>query len=253
MKQETVVLLNNLNKRFYQLTAEEFSKTRSFYWKGWKELVEPLKEIGKNHPQLKVLDIGCGNGRFGEFLYKEKIHKKFIYHGADNSKELLKFAKDRLKDFRFEKELFYLDVIEGLINNNLDELLPQKKYQVITLFGVLHHIPSLKLRKKLIKVIEEHLTSGGVFVFTAWRFLNEKRFEKKQIHPAIAKINPDELEKNDYILDWQRGVTAYRYCHYTDDEEVKKLIESTTLELEKEYTADGKSGNLNFYQILRKP
>lgn len=253
MKQETVVLLNKLNKRFYQITAEEFSKTRSFYWKGWKELVEPLKKIGKNHPQLKVLDIGCGNGRFGEFLHKEKVHKKLIYHGADNSKELLEFAEDRLKDFKFEKELFSLDLTEGLINNNLEDLLPQKKYQVITLFGVLHHVPSLKLRKKLIKAIEDHLTSGGVFVFTAWRFLNEKRFEKKQIHPAIAKIDPDELEENDFILDWQRGVTAHRYCHYTDDEEVKKLIEETSLELEKEYTADGKSGNLNFYQILRKP
>ena len=83
--------------------------------------------------------------------------------------------------------------------------------------------------------------------------MNEKRFEKKQIHPAIAKIDPDELEENDFILDWQRGVTAHRYCHYTDDDEVKKLMEATTLVLEKEYTADGKSGNLNFYQILRKP
>lgn len=253
MKQETVLELNKLNQQFYKITAEEFSKTRSFYWKGWKELVEPLKKIGKDHSQLKVLDIGCGNGRFGEFLWKEKVHKKLIYHGADNSKELLEFAEQRLNNYKFEKKLFYLDVIDALINNNLDELLPQKKYQVITLFGVLHHIPSFKLRKKLINIIAEHLTSDGLFVFTAWRFLNEKRFEKKQIHPAIAKINPDELEENDFILDWQRGVTAFRYCHYTNDEEIEKLIDETSLELEKEYTADGKSGNLNFYQILRKP
>lgn len=187
MKPETILQLNQLNQRFYQITAEEFSKTRSFYWQGWKELLEPLKKIGQNHPQLKVLDIGCGNGRFGEFLWKEKVHKKFIYHGADNSKELLAFAEKRLAEYKFEKQLFYLDVIDALINNKLDEVLPQKKYQVITLFGVLHHIPSFKLRKKLIDAIAEHLTNDGVFVFTAWRFLNEKRFEKKQIHPTLAK------------------------------------------------------------------
>ncbi len=253
MKPGTIVQLNQLNQRFYQITAEEFSKTRSFYWQGWKELVEPLKKIGANHPQLKVLDIGCGNGRFGEFLFKEKIHQKFIYHGADNSKELLDFAKKRLMAQSFEKELFYLDIIDALINNKIDELLPQKKYQVITLFGVLHHIPSFKLRKKLIDTIAEHLTNDGIFVFTAWRFLNEKRFEKKQIHPTLAKVDPEELEENDYILDWQRGATAYRYCHFTNDEEIQKLIKATNLELEKEYTADGKSGNLNYYQILRKP
>ena len=66
MKQATILQLNDLNQHFYKVTAEEFSKTRSFYWKGWGELIEPLKEIGKNHPQLKVLDIGCGNGRFGD-------------------------------------------------------------------------------------------------------------------------------------------------------------------------------------------
>lgn len=253
MKQATITQLNKLNKQFYRVTAEEFSKTRSFYWQGWKELLEPLKAIGKNHPQLKVLDLGCGNGRFGEFLYKEKIHKNFIYHGADNSQELLEFAQKRLATCEFEKELFNLDVTDALTNDNLNDLIPQKKYQVITLFGVLHHIPSFKLRKKLINTIADHLTNDGVFVFTAWRFLNEKRFEKKQIHPTLAKIDPDELEENDFILDWQRGVTAYRYCHYTNDEEIKKLIAETTLELEKEYTADGKSGNLNFYQILRKP
>ncbi|MBT4124218.1 MAG: class I SAM-dependent methyltransferase [Candidatus Pacebacteria bacterium] len=253
MKQATILQLNDLNQHFYKVTAEEFSKTRSFYWKGWGELIEPLKEIGKNHPQLKVLDIGCGNGRFGEFLWKKSIHKKLVYHGGDNSQELLDFAQQRLGEHSFEKNLFYLDLINALIKDNLSEVLPQKKYQVITLFGVLHHIPSQKLRKKLFSAIEDHLTNGGIFVFTAWRFLNEKRFEKKQLHPGLVKIDPDELEENDFILDWQRGLTAYRYCHYTSDKEVKELTKNTSFTLEKEYTADGKSGNLNSYQILRKP
>jgi len=253
MKQETVLQLNRLNQRFYQITAEEFSKTRSFYWQGWKELVGPLTELGKSHSQLKVLDLGCGNGRFAEFLQKEGVHKKLVYHGGDNSKELLAFAQSRLEKQSFEKNLFYIDLIDALINDNLTNILPLKKYHVITLFGVLHHIPSFALRKTLFNALAERLTDGGLLVFTAWRFLNEKRFEKKQIHPTLAKIDPDEIEENDYILDWQRGLTAYRYCHYTNEGEAKKLIEQTSLVLKKEYTADGKSGNLNNYQILSKP
>lgn len=253
MKQETVLQLNALNERFYRLTAEEFTKTRSFYWKGWKNLVEPLTEIAQEHPQLKVLDLGCGNGRFGEFLWKEKIHKDLLYHAGDNSQKLLEFASEKLASYPFEKKIFTIDLIRSLLDKSFSENLPQKKYHVITLFGVLHHVPSQTLRYQLIETLADHLVNGGVLIFTAWRFLNETRFRKKQLHPTLVGIDPEELEKNDHILDWQRGVTAYRYCHYTDETEMENLTQKSGLELVKEYTADGKSGNLNTYRILKKP
>ena len=253
MKPETVLQLNSLNQRFYRVTAEEFSKTRSFYWKGWKQLIQPLKTLAEKHPQLKVLDLGCGNGRFGEFLWKEGIHEHLIYHGGDNSKELITFATEKLQPYPFEKEIFFVDLIDGLLKKNLEQVLPQKKYHVITLFGVLHHVPSQALRSQLFQTLENHLVNGGILVFTAWRFMNESRFEKKKLHPTLIGINPDDLEENDHILDWQRGLTAYRYCHYTDAAEIEKLTEKTSFELVEEYTADGKSGNLNTYRILRKP
>lgn len=251
MKIQTIRQLNQINTRFYQLTAGEFSKTRSFYWQGWEDLIPHIKKLGQDLKVLKVLDLGCGNGRFGEFLQKNKLHKKIEYHGADNSGTLLKFAAKRLEKLITHK-LFELDIIERLLAGNFEKKLPNKKYHLITLFGVLHHIPSKKLRRKLFLELEKHLANDGLLVFTSWKFLNEKRFEKKQIHPKIVEVEPTDLEENDYILDWQRGITAHRYCHFTSNEEVKELIKNTNWKIAHEYTADGKSGNLNTYTILEK-
>lgn len=251
MKTSIIRQLNQINAKFYEITAEEFSKSRSFYWQGWKDLIPHIKKLGKDLPTLKVLDLGCGNGRFGEFLYKKKVHPKIQYHGGDNSDRLLKFADKRLGK-EIPHKLFHVDIVKSLLTGNLSGKIPNQKYHLITLFGVLHHIPSKKLRRQLFLELEKHLVNGGLLVFTAWRFLNEKRFDKKQIHPEIIGINPDDLEENDYILDWQRGITANRYCHFTSDEEMKKLVSGTKLNIIDEYIADGKSGNLNAYTILEK-
>ena len=252
MKIALIHQLNKINARFYQLTATEFSKTRSFYWQGWKNLLPFIQPLAKEKTPFKVLDVGCGNGRFGEFLFRQKISKKLIYHGLDNSQELLNFAQQRLEPLKFEKEFMTIDLVESLLHQTLSEEIPYKKYHLTTLFGVLHHIPSQKLRQELVQLLGNSLVSGGFLVLTAWRFLNEKRFEKKQIHSSIVQIDPEELEKNDYILDWQQGRTAYRYCHYTDEQEMKKLITNSGLKLVQEYVADGKSENLNHYVVLRK-
>src|SRR3989304_432552 len=253
MKVSTIRQLNEFNAKFYQLTAEEFSKTRGFYWQGWKELLPILQPVVKEKSQFKVLDVGCGNGRFGEFLFRQVAKKKLVYHGLDNSQSLLATAQKKLAPLKFEKEFFTVDVVESLLDQSLENKLPHKKYHLTTLFGVLHHIPSTKLRQELIKTLSNSLTSGGLLVMTAWQFLNDERLAKKQIHPSIVQIDPEELESNDFILDWQRGLTAYRYCHFTDDQEMEELVKNTDLKFLKRYSADGKAGNLNAYLVLQKP
>src|SRR3990167_4678759 len=113
MKSSTIRQLNEFNAKFYQLTAEEFSKTRGFYWQGWKELLPILQHMVKGKAQFKVLDVGCGKGRFGEFLFRTVAKKKLVYHGLDNSEALLDAARQKLEPLKFEKEFFTVDVVES--------------------------------------------------------------------------------------------------------------------------------------------
>jgi len=70
-------------KENYNLIAEEFSATRKEIWEELEFLFKDLKE-GE-----KVLDLGCGNGRW----YKVFKEKKVDYFGLDNSEKLIKLQK----------------------------------------------------------------------------------------------------------------------------------------------------------------
>jgi hypothetical protein len=82
----------------------------------------------------------------------------------------------------------------------------------------------------------------------AWRFYEVARFRER-----IVPWNDDiEVETNDYLLDWRRGERAFRYCHYINDDEHDDLIVAAGLSSVSDYRADGASGSLNRYSVLKK-
>ena len=118
------------------------------------------------------------------------------------------------------------------------------------MFGVIHHIPSFELRKKLITEAYTHLKKGGLLIFTNWLFLHDSSLKKRVINPEDVGIIPAQLESNDYILDWQRGTFGIRYCHLVDESELSQLLES--LPPPDTFIADGKEGTLNRYVVITK-
>ena len=245
--------LNQLNRQFYQQVATSFSESRSYYWQGWNKLVPYIQELAqKNDNQVTVLDIGCGNGRFGLFLAEQLPEIKIKYIGADNSQELLKIAQAQTLSPNIKAEFIELDIIESLLDESLEKKLQTFKPHFITSLGVLHHIPSFELRQNFISQLSNVLSQPGYLAFTTWNFLDTKRFQKKIIDPVQVKIDPEKLEKHDVILDWKRGQTAHRYCHYADQEELESLVENSQLEQASQFKADSKSGKLNTYTVLKK-
>ncbi|MBU2543301.1 class I SAM-dependent methyltransferase [Patescibacteria group bacterium] len=245
--------LNRLNQQFYQRVATSFSDSRSYYWQGWNKLVPYLKELSKDRRRhITVLDIGCGNGRFGSFLAQQLQEIKIKYIGIDNSEELLKIAHSQSLSQNINFEFIKLDIIEALLDGSLEKKLQSLSPHFIMALGMVHHIPSFKLRQNFLSQLAHVLSQPGYLAFTTWNFLDTKRFQKKIVNPNQVNIDPQKLEKHDVILDWKRGETAYRYCHYADHEELQALVQTAQLEQVSQFKADSKSGKLNTYTILKK-
>lgn len=252
MKKSVIRQLNQLNQHFYQTVTEPFNNSRSYYWQGWNKLVPYVQELTAERTRTIVMDVGCGNGRFGLFLREQIPEESIQYVGVDNSNELLEIAQRQYQYVRMEPKFIELDLVESLLDDSLVEKLSDHRAHFIAVLGVLHHIPSLELRQKLITDLGKLIVKNGYLAFTTWNFMESERLQKKVVPANKVSIDETELEAHDMILDWQRGVTAYRYCHYADEDERRQLIANSELTEASQFTADGKSSKLNTYVVLQK-
>lgn len=229
MNTETRRRLNAINREFYRITADEFDQTRGTSWPGWEHLRPYLKA------PLSVLDVGCGNGRFGLFLRER--YAGVQYYGMDNSGALLQHARVALGA---DATLEFRDVVEMPPDAG--------EYDLVVAFGLLHHIPGAVERQDFVRALAQRVKPDGLLAFACWRFYEYERF-RERITPW-----PDDLavEPNDYLLDWRRGAVALRYCHYVDDDEQAALMSASGLHEVTTYRADGQDGQSNGYSLLRK-
>lgn len=234
MDNHTIKRLNQINFAFYRRTAGHFNRTRQSAWAGWYTLLPYLSL------PLAVLDVGCGNGRFGLFL-AEQLEGPISYYGVDNSQALLAEAQAALAKTRLDFRLEERDVIEKPLDTS--------SYELVVAFGLLHHIPGWKHRQQFVQNLAERVMAGGLLIFASWRFYEYERFRER----IVSWPGDFDVEKHDYLLDWRQGTQALRYCHYIDNQEQAALIQASGLEEVQTYRADGKTGNLNCYSILRRP
>jgi len=236
MDPETRAALNALNRAFYDAEARAFSDTRDHPWPGWARLLPQLRPL----PRLRVLDVGCGNARFARFLLEQGIECE--YTGLDSSPALLELARREVRGARLQLHDLVLDSPESL---------PIGPFELITLFGVTHHIPGEADRQTLLLSLSERLAAQGLLVFTSWQFAREERFARRVLPFDGEAIDPAKLEPGDQLLQW--GVDgARRYCHATSEEERARLVAALPLELVDEYESDGRSGHLNRYDVLQR-
>jgi len=248
MDEETLQRLNQLNQTFYVTVATSFDESRSQAWQGWLQLESILNTKAGSIQPLSLLDLGCGNGRFGVFL-QEKVSGEIAYDGWDNNKQLLQSAAEKLKQTNLSFSLTQLDLLE-----KIQEAPSPRKFDAITAFGIFHHIPSQKLRHKLIDFCYQQLSPDGILILTFWHFTQLKQFQRQAQDSTISSLGIDatQLEPNDYILDWQRGKSAYRYCHLVSQAEETQLIESQKWDVLSNFWADGHDSHTNHYLVLQK-
>lgn len=250
MDEQTLRSLNAINRAFYSANAAEFDESRSAPWPGWTQLLPHVRQIRRepSTSALWVLDVGCGNGRFGAFLADRLPAGEICYCGIDSSPPLISRARERALPFA-GVEFQLMDFVES--GNDL----PSGPFSLIGLFGILHHVPGDANRRKLLGWLGERLAPGGVLALTTWQFEAFARFQSRLIpwreynRTAADPIEAAQLEPGDHLLPWGDEGFAHRYCHFTSEGDTRDLLEGLSFEIIDSYAADGREGNLNRYFI----
>jgi tRNA (uracil-5-)-methyltransferase TRM9 len=249
MNASTASALNRINRRFYAEIADAFSATRRDPWPGWKRAIEAMQAVNGSGP--RVLDVGCGNGRFASYLETE-WGPEFDYLGIDSSDALLEHARmahDGKPRVALERFDFLPDT--GAIET------PDGEFDLVVLFGVLHHVPAHRNRRMLLTKLTERLAPGGLLVVAAWQFASAPRYRDRILtweqynENAPEPIDLNELEKGDFLLGWADSPSP-RYCHGVDSKEMDRLLADLPTDPVCRFTADGKTDDLNLYAVERR-
>ncbi|MCF7907008.1 methyltransferase domain-containing protein [Patescibacteria group bacterium] len=205
MKKEKVRKILKQNEKIWELIAEDFSKTRK---ENWKE-IQPFFSFLKKGD--KILDLGCGNGR----LYQALSPQKIKYIGLDNSKNLIEIARKKFIDSSSQKKFPLFLKGDAL---RLKAQFPDQEFNAIISIAFLHHIPSFRLRMKIIKDCFDLLKPGGFLMMTVWNLRQWRLINKYQLYSLF-------WGQSNVFIPWRSGdYRADRYHYAFRLKELKKMF-----------------------------
>ena len=237
MKDEIAHQLFDLNQRFYDQVASAFNKTRQVQMHGFHEAL-PFFPDGK----LDVLDAGCGNGRFSEFM--SQSGKLSSYTGIDFSAGLLAQAAENYSHLPESVRFEQVDLRQPGFLSEFGT------YDLITHHAVLHHIPQKSRRQAIINELAAHLKKDGMLMLSTWQFATNERQKRKITDWNNVGLTPNDVESGDYLLTWNRAGFGYRYCCMVDVAQTAELAQNAGLKIVKQYLEDGKERDLSLYTLL---
>ncbi len=236
MKEETAKAILESNAIGYEKIAEEFSQSRTYFWKELEFVKDYIKE------NSSILDVGCGNGRFFEIIKDKKIS----YTGIDTSSKFISIAKEKYPSTssgQAQVKFFRANAVELPFGND--------SFDVAVSFAVLHHIPSKKLREEFLSEIHRVLKKDGVLILSVWN-LWQKRYL-----PAIAKyaffklIGVSKIDFKDIFLSFGKEKDI-RYLHAFTKKGLERMISQRNFAIEKSLAIKRKSGQSNFLIVCHR-
>lgn len=264
--------LCELNNLFYRNQAVSFSDTRHAKWPGWERCLAEAITAFESKQELHVLDVACGNLRFEEYLasYCESSSTdlRVAVHALDSCDDLLPGICTEATSAYCDMDVIYThcDIIQALANNTFKNVLtsegPNKESADLAVaFGFMHHIPLPEWRLQLLNDMISATAPGGFVCVSFWRFMDDEGMAKKALkthEEALAYYfqesnSAQQFSDGDYLLGWRNTPGAYRYCHSFSDAEIDFLAASVAdkAECSARFRADGRTGNLNEYFVLR--
>lgn len=229
MKRDYADYLLEKNKKDYNLISDIFSKKRERVWPKMKFLFDDYLIPGE-----KVLDLGCGNGRFYEAMKEKKID----YIGVDVSEKLIKIAKEKYPEAKF------------LAADALNLPFPNNYFDKIYTIAFFHHIPSKEYRLKVLKEIRRVLKKNRLLILTIWNLSRNKKARELLFKYSFLKLfGFSKLDFKDILYPWKNpkgDVILERYFHIFSGRELKKLLAVSGFKVEKFFQND------NIILVVRK-
>lgn len=234
--------LVEINAQFYQTFSDQFSATRQRIQPGVRRAVQAVK------PDCRLLDIGCGNGNLFPALLEQGYCGE--YTGIDLSPALVGLARESISGWLEQSSTLPKPVFlaADLTQPDWGLLGEYAFWDYITAFAFMHHIPGQETRLELIKTLRQLLKPNGSLLVSAWQFNHSEKMRSRVVDWTRIQMDPGELEKGDYLLDWRSGGTGFRYVHLFDEEELRGLATHAGFKVTDCFYSDGKEGNLGLYQ-----
>ena len=215
--------------------ADEFSQSRMRPWPEFEAFL-PYLNSGAS-----VLDVGCGNGRLYAFLRQKKVS----YVGLDHNPEFIKKAAALFPEARFE--------LQEMTRLSLE----RAHFDVVFSIAAFHHLPTKKLRKKLLLDLHGSLKKDGFLILTTWN-LFQWRYVKPLLKSILQSFFTLGIARrwNDLWIKWGK-YPLKRYYHSFLPGELRRLFSPDLWNIEDYYfTKKGKRvrflKSFNLIIILKK-
>ncbi|MCB2209443.1 class I SAM-dependent methyltransferase [bacterium] len=244
MEQNIRQKLLEINDRFYDQFASSFSATRGRVQPGVRQLLPRL--LAADH----ILDVGCGNGTLARALAAADFSGDYL--GLDLSGGLLDAARDALGQpetgsYAFQQmDLADPDWTVSLSDTKFNAI----KYDAITCFAVLHHLPGAEIRQNTVQTFHHLVEPDGFVVVSVWQWQNSPRLVERVLPWNKVNLSPNDLDEGDVLLDWRAAEqVGLRYVHTYSEESLTQLAEGAGFTVGENFFSDGKPGNLALYQV----
>jgi len=192
-------------KDTYSAISHEFDATRDRVWPEFSIFLKTL-HLKKSSKPIRLLDVGCGNGRLAHFLKNYPID----YTGVDNSREMIRISKKKNRHALFR------------VADARKLPFPKDAFQSVWMIAVLHHLPTEKLRKQALKEIKRVLKKNATLMLTVWNLLPQTKYR--------TYIDP---KTHDALIPWGKEKKWKRYYHAFTMKELTELIQGAGFSLVK--------------------
>ncbi len=199
----------------YDMMAEKFSDTRKYFWKDFEFVLYYTSQDDK------ILDFGCGNGRFLEMLKDKRIE----YFGVDISQKLINIAQEKYakEGVNFQK-----------LSSSPTLPFPDNFFNSVVSISVFHHFPK-KHAEDMAKEIYRVTKPGGMIIISVWN-LWQKRYWRYWLNPKnLWEKNINIPFKNN------QGEIFNRFHHMFSKGELKNLFKKAGFEIEKSFVLNKKN------------